>query len=89
VFGVYLKLSAWLEGETEVAVDLDLTMFCDRVTHETLLARVARQVRDKMVLWLTSKELRAGGPIGESPQPTEERGPHGSPPSPLLYFTWV
>ena len=68
----------------KVAVDLDLAKFFDRVNHEALLARVARKVRDKAVLRLIGKSLRAGVLVGESLQPTEEGVPHGSPLSPVL-----
>jgi RNA-directed DNA polymerase len=67
-----------------VAVDLDLAKFFDRVNHDALMARVARKVRDKAVLRLIGKYLRAGVLVGESLQPTEEGVPQGSPLSPLL-----
>jgi RNA-directed DNA polymerase len=64
-------------------VDLDLMKFFDRVNHDALMARVARKVRDKALLRLIGKYLRAGVLIGESLQPTEEGVPQGSPLSPL------
>jgi RNA-directed DNA polymerase len=68
----------------KVAVDLDLTKFFDRVNHDALMARVARKVRDKALLRLIGKYLRAGVLVGENLQPTAEGVPQGSPLSPLV-----
>jgi RNA-directed DNA polymerase len=62
----------------KVAVDLDLAKFFDRVNHEALMARGARKVREKAVLRLIGKYLRAGALVGESLQPTAEGVPQGS-----------
>lgn len=45
---------------------------------------MARKVRDKALLRLISKYLRAGALVGESLQPTATGVPQGSPLSPLL-----
>jgi RNA-directed DNA polymerase len=42
------------------AVDLDLEKFFDTVDHDVLMNRVARRVRDKGLLRLIGKYLRAG-----------------------------
>jgi RNA-directed DNA polymerase len=42
------------------AVYMDLSKFFDRVGHDVLMARVARKVRDKTVLQLIGRYLRAG-----------------------------
>lgn len=68
----------------KVAVDLARAKFFDRVNHEALMARVARKVRDKAVLRLIGKYLRAGVLGGERLQPTAAGVPQGSPLSPLL-----
>jgi RNA-directed DNA polymerase len=41
-------------------VDLDLDKFFDRVNHDALMARVARRVKDKPVLTLVRRCLKAG-----------------------------
>ena len=41
-------------------VDLDLEKFFDTVNHDVLLSRVARKVRDKTLLSLMGRYLRAG-----------------------------
>jgi RNA-directed DNA polymerase len=67
-----------------VAVDLDLEKFFDRVDPDVLMARVARKVRDKHLLALIGRYLRAGVLIGDAIQATEMGTPQGSPLSPLL-----
>src|SRR4030042_1432750 len=42
------------------AVDIDLEKFFDTVDHDTLMSRVSRKVRDKGILCLIGKYLRAG-----------------------------
>ncbi len=67
-----------------IAVDLDLENFFDRVNHDVLMARVARKVKDKCLLGLISRYLRAGVLVGDIIQATEMGTPQGSPLSPLL-----
>ena len=43
-----------------IAVDLDLAKFFDNVQHDVLMARVGRKVRDKRLLGLIGRYLRAG-----------------------------
>jgi RNA-directed DNA polymerase len=78
------QIQGYIQAGYRVAVDRALAKSFDRVTHEALMARVARQVRDQAVLRLIGKYLRAGALVGESLQPTEEGVPPGSPLSPLL-----
>jgi RNA-directed DNA polymerase len=66
------------------AVDLDLEKFFDRVNHDVLMARVARKVRDKRLLGLIGRYLRAGVLVGDIIQATELGTPQGGPLSPLL-----
>jgi RNA-directed DNA polymerase len=71
------------EGD-RIAVDLDLAKFFDTVQHDVLMARVARKVRDKRLLALIGRYLRAGVLVGESIQATVIGTPQGGPLSPLL-----
>jgi RNA-directed DNA polymerase len=63
---------------------MDLSKFFDRVQHDVLLARVARKVRDKRLLRLIGRYLRAGVMVGVDLQPSIEGTMQGGPLSPLL-----
>ena len=65
-------------------VDMDLSKFFDRVQHDVLLVRVARKVRDKRLLRLIGRYLRAGVMVGVDLQPSIEGTMQGGPLSPLL-----
>lgn len=65
-------------------VDLDLEKFFDRVNHDVLMARLGRRVKDKRVLKLIGRYLRAGMHEGGVVSPRVEGTPQGGPLSPLL-----
>ena len=67
-----------------VAVDADLSKFFDTVDHDILMSRVAKRIRDKRVLRLIGKYLRAGVMINERQEETRKGVPQGGPLSPLL-----
>jgi len=67
-----------------IAVDLDLEKFFDRVSHDVLMHRVGRKVKDRKLLALIGRYLRAGALAGGIIQETEMGTPQGSPLSPLL-----
>ena len=67
-----------------VAVDCDLSKFFDTVVHDVLMSRISRKVRDKRVLQLIGKYLRAGAVINGRRQDTHKGVPQGGPLSPLL-----
>jgi len=67
-----------------VAVDADLSKFFDTVDHDVLMCRVARRVRDKRVLRLIGRYLRAGVEINGRLEDTRKGVPQGGPLSPLL-----
>ena len=76
--------AAAAEGHTE-AVDCDLKGFFDHVDHDLLMARVAEKVRDKRVLRLIGRYLRAGVVLPDGTREPTPRGvPQGGPLSPLL-----
>jgi RNA-directed DNA polymerase len=64
--------------------DVDLSKFFDRVQHDILMSRVARRVKDKRLLKLIGRYLRAGVMVEGILQPTEVGSPQGGPLSPLL-----
>jgi len=65
-------------------VDIDVTKFFDRVNHDILMARIAQVIRDKRVLKLIGRYLRAGVMINGVVHEVEEGTPQGAPLSPLL-----
>jgi RNA-directed DNA polymerase len=72
------------DGYTWV-VDIDLEKFFDRVNHDVLMSRVRRRVKDRRVVTLIHRFLKAGVLTLEgSVAPTAEGTPQGGPLSPLL-----
>jgi RNA-directed DNA polymerase len=70
-------------------VDMDLEKFFDRVNHDILMSRLARQIKDKRILKLIRLYVQAGimeGGIMEGGimSPRSEGTPQGGPLSPLL-----
>ena len=63
---------------------MDLSKFFDKVNHDILMVRVARKVKDRRVLKLIGKYLRAGVVVNGRLQSTPEGVPQGGPLSPLL-----
>jgi len=82
--GALKQVTRFLREGRRIAVDLDLAQFFDLVNHDVLLARLGRKVRDKCLLALIGRYLRAGALVGEVIQATEIGTPQGSPLSPLL-----
>jgi RNA-directed DNA polymerase len=74
----------YVEAGHHWAVDIDLEAFFDRVNHDMLMARVARQVKDKRVLKLIRAYLNAGVCEGGLVTARREGTPQGGPLSPLL-----
>jgi RNA-directed DNA polymerase len=66
-------------------VDMDITKFFDQVNHDILMTQVSRVARDKRVLQLIGRFLRAGVVLPDGCKvSTEEGTPQGGPLSPLL-----
>lgn len=66
------------------AVKIDLSKFFDSVNFDLLMHHVGRKVRDKRVLALIGKYLRAGVMVDGRLQKTRMGVPQGGPLSPLL-----
>ncbi len=74
----------YIQAGKDWVVDMDITKFFDRVNHDILMQRIGQTIRDKRVLRLTGKYLRAGVMIEGVVQSSEEGTPQGGPLSPLL-----
>jgi group II intron reverse transcriptase/maturase len=70
-------------GKTWV-VDMDISKFFDRVNHDILMHRIGETIRDKRVLKLIGRYLRAGAMVEGVVVSSEEGTPQGGPLSPLL-----
>ncbi len=82
--GALRRVQGFIGEGYRIAVDLDLAKFFDNVQHDVLLTRVGRKVRDKRLLKLIGKYLRAGVLLGARIQATDIGTPQGGPLSPLL-----
>jgi len=74
----------YIQAGKDWVVDMDITKFFDRVNHDILMQRIGQTIRDKRVLRLIGKYLRAGVMIEGVVQSSEEGTPQGGPLSPLL-----
>ena len=79
-----LQARNYVEAGHRWVVDIDLEAFFDRVNHDMLMARVARQVKDKRVLKLIRAFLESGVCDGGLVAARREGTPPGGPISPLL-----
>jgi RNA-directed DNA polymerase len=75
---------AYVEEGRRWVVDMDLEKFFDRVNHDVLMDRVARKVRDRRVLKLIRRYLKAGIMDGGVVEVPRQGTPQGGPLSPLL-----
>lgn len=66
------------------AVDIDLEKFFDTVDHDVLMNRVSRRIRNKGILRLIGRYLRAGVVVNGRLNQTSKGVPQGGPLSPLL-----
>ncbi len=78
------KAAEYIRGGKRWVVDMDLEKFFDRVNHDVLMARVARQVQDPKALRLIRRFLGAGMMANGVETPRYEGTPQGGPLSPLL-----
>lgn len=74
-----------LEDGYDTVVDLDLDKFFDRVNHQRLLARLEKRVKDRRLIELIGRMLKARVVMPDGVVVTTEKGtPQGGPLSPLL-----
>ncbi len=65
-------------------MDLDIAKFFDRVNRDILMGKIAQVIRDKRVLKLIGRYLRAGAMLDGVVVSSVEGTPQGGPLSPLL-----
>ena len=82
--GAIKQIQTTIRSGYHYCVDMDLSKFFDRVQHDVLMSRVSRKVRDKRVLRLIGRYLRAGVMVDGIKQPSTEGTMQGGPLSPLL-----
>jgi len=75
---------SYVQAGKDWVVDMDITKFFDRVNHDLLMNRIGQTIRDKRVLGLIGRYLRAGVMVEGWVQASEEGTPQGGPLSPLL-----
>ncbi len=78
------QVRRYVKAGYSIAVALDLYRYFDEVNHDVLMSRVSKRVKDKTLLKLIGRMLRAGVVEDGQIQPTTKGVPQGSPLSPLL-----
>jgi len=78
------KAQQYVAEGYRVVVDLDLEKFFDRVNHDLLMGKLAREIEDGRVLRLIRRYLEAGMMADGLVSPRREGTPQGGPLSPLL-----
>jgi group II intron reverse transcriptase/maturase len=74
----------YVQAGKDWVVDMDITQFFDHVNPDILMHRLGQTIRDKRVLRLIGRYLRAGIMIEGVVQVSEEGTPQSGPFSPLL-----
>jgi RNA-directed DNA polymerase len=78
------RAQAYLEEGYSWGGDLDLEQFFDRVNHDKLMSLVTERGKDRRVLQLGERDLKAGALTGDGFEATTEGTPQGGPLSPLF-----
>jgi RNA-directed DNA polymerase len=79
-----LAAQVFVKSGKRWVVDMDLEKFFDRVNHDILMSRIARQVKDKRLLRIIRRYLQTGMMQDGLASQRVEGTPQGSPLSPLL-----
>lgn len=78
------QVREYIRAKYRFIVDIDLAAFFDNVNHDVLMRLLANRVKDKRVLQLIGRYLRAGVVVDGEHQATPKGVPQGGPLSPLL-----
>ena len=76
------QVQADVKDGRRIAEDIDLAKFFDTVNHDVLMSLLRRTIRDKRLLGLIGRYLRAGVLVGEHIEPSEVGTPQGGPLTP-------
>ena len=87
VLHAVIAVQKFCQQERQIAVDIDLSKFFDRVNHDFLMTLLGRRIRDKCLLKLIGSYLRAGVQDGKTLLLSREGVPQGSPLSPIQCYT--
>ena len=74
----------YIQEGNRVVVDVDLEKFFDRVSHDVLMGRLEKRIKDKRMLGLIRHYLNAGIMVNGVVMERYEGTPQGGPLSPLL-----
>ena len=64
------QVQTYIDAGYRIAVDIDLAKFFDTVNHDVLMRLLGRRIRDKPLLALIGRYLRAGVLVGEHVLPS-------------------
>lgn len=78
------QVQRFIKQKRHIAVDVDLSKFFDRVDHDLMMSKLSTRLRDKRLLALMGRYLRAGIMDKGKLLPSIEGVPQGGPLSPLL-----
>jgi RNA-directed DNA polymerase len=78
------QVQSIIKTEHRFAVDIYLSKFFDRVDHDLLMAYLGYKVKDKLLLKLIKRHLRAGVIDNQFYGESREGVPQGGPLSPVL-----
>ena len=80
-----IKLAqVYIRSGYKFVVDMDLENFFDKVNHDKLMGKLAKDIQDKRLLLLIRRYLNAGIMLNGCRVRSEEGTPQGGPLSPLL-----
>ncbi|MGL5613901.1 group II intron reverse transcriptase/maturase [Cetobacterium sp.] len=79
-----IKAKENINNGNKWVVDMDLEKFFDTVNHDILMRKLAKRIKDKMLLRLIRKYLKSGILINGIKFNNEDGTPQGGPLSPLL-----
>ena len=79
-----IKAKQYIEEGYQWVVDLDIEKFFDHISHDMLMARVDRKIKDKRILKLIRLYLQSGVIVNGVKVQTKEGTPQRGTPSPLL-----